>query len=160
MDTDLKDRLVQTMLRFKKVGMTFPPGLDIRMGELMVMRSIEAAKPCDGKDVFVSDIHGHYCMTKPAISQILNRLEKKQYVRRKIDKTDRRKIAVTLTPMGQDVLARAKVYADDMLGTVISRFGEDNTHRLIELFTRLTDVSQQVKQEFLNSSNEGGNAID
>lgn len=163
MDTDLRDRLLQTMLRFKKLGMIFPPGLDIRMGELMVMKSIIDAKPGDGKNVFVSDLHGHHFMTKPAISQILNGLEKKGYVHRKIDKEDRRKIAVTLTPKGQNILVQTKAYTDDMIGTVIARFGEDNTRQLIELFISLTDISEQVKQEFLNSDSKedkGDNAID
>lgn len=160
MDTDLRDRFVQTMLRFKKLGMIFPPGLDIRMAELIVMKSIEEANPSDGKNVFVSDIHGHHFMTKPAISQILNGLENKEYIRRKMDKTDRRKIAVTLTPKGQNILAQTKEFADDMIGTVISRFGEDNTRQLIELFSRLADISEDVKQEFLNSDNKGDNALD
>ncbi len=160
MDTDLRDRLVQTMLRFKKLGMIFPPGLDIRMGELIVMKSIEEAIPCDGKDVFVSDIQGHHFMTKPAISQILNGLEKKEYIHRRIGKKDRRKIAVTLTPKGQDILVQTKAYADNMLETVISRFGEDNTRQLIELFSRLTDISEDMKQEFLNTDNKGDNALD
>lgn len=160
MDRDLRDRLVQTMLRFKKLGMIFPQGLDIRMGELMVMKSIEDATPGDGKNIFVSDIQGQHFMTKPAISQILNGLEKKEYLHRKIDKTDRRKIAVTLTPKGLDILAQSKAHADNMLEAVISRFGEDNTQQLIELFTRLTDVSEQVKQEFLNSDKKGDDVID
>lgn len=172
MDTDLKDRLLQTMLRFKKLGMVFPPGLDIRMGELMVMRSIIDAKPSDGKNVFISDLHGHHFMTKSAISQILNGLEKKEYISRRIDKGDRRKIAVTLTPNGQDILAQTKAYTDDIIGTVIARFGEDDTRQIIELFIRLTDISEQVKQEFLDSDHKedkevkedkedkGGNAID
>lgn len=160
MDRDLRDRLVQTMLRFKKLGMIFPQGLDIRMGELMVMKSIEDATPGDGKNIFVSDIQGQHFMTKPAISQILNGLEDKAYLRRKIDKTDRRKIAVTLTPKGLDILAQSKAHADNMLEAVISRFGEDNTQQLIELFTRLTDVSEEVKQEFLNSDKKGDDVID
>ncbi|NLX94120.1 MAG: winged helix-turn-helix transcriptional regulator [Clostridiales bacterium] len=160
MDEDLRNRFVQTMLRFKKMGIVFPPELDIRMGELMVMKAIEGAAPSEGNDVFVSDIHSYHFMTKPAISQILNGLEEKKYVRRKIDKADRRKIAVTLTPKGKDILAQTKEFADDMIGTVISRFGEDNTRQLIELFTQLTDVSEEVKQEFLNQDNKGGNALD
>ncbi|HZK39081.1 MAG TPA: MarR family transcriptional regulator [Clostridia bacterium] len=172
MDTDLRDRLLQTMLRFKKLGIVFPPELDIRMGELMVMRSIKNAQSDDGKSVFISDLHGHHFMTKSAISQILNSLEKKEYVRRRIDKEDRRKIAVTLTSNGQSILARTKAYTDDMIDTVISRFGEDNTRQIIDLFIDLTDISEQVKQEFLNSDNKkdkkdkkdkenkGGNAID
>lgn len=140
MDGNLKEQLIRVMLRFKKLGMTFPLGFDIRMGELFVMNGIAGNTSC-------SDIQSNLYITKPAVSQILNTLEKKGYVNREIDKSDRRKISVTLTPQGQEILKETKKYADMTLGTTISRFGEENTRQLISLLTQLVDISEEIKHE-------------
>ena len=160
MDTELRDRLVHSMFRFKKLGMIFPPGIDIHMGELFVMKSIEGNSSCPAHSSPVSDLPKHLMISKPAMSQLLNGLEKKGYIIREIDKLDRRKISVTLTPEGQNILTRTKDYADSMLETVISRFGEENTRQLIELFTRLTDISEEVKLESLNTDSKGDHTLD
>jgi DNA-binding MarR family transcriptional regulator len=161
MDSALKEQFIRTMMKFRKIGMIFPPDIDIRMGELIVMNGIEGHFPpgmhCDDencrfgirKKTCVSDLHSMHHITKPAISQILNGLEKKGYIVREIDKTDRRKIAVELTNKGRDVLKRSKEYADDMLEKTIAQFGEDNTRKLIELFSQLIDISENLRKETL-----------
>jgi DNA-binding MarR family transcriptional regulator len=160
MDNALRDRLMHAMFRFKKVGMIFPPGLDIHMGELFVMRSIDGTGPCPEHNNAVSDLPKHMMISKPAMSQLLNGLEKKGYISREIDKSDRRKISAALTPKGEEVLAATKAYADEMLDTVIARFGEENLLQLLALFTRLTDISEEVRQEMLNNEEKGDNALD
>lgn len=159
MDAELKEQLIRTMMRFKKVGMAFPPDLDIRMGELMIMNGIAGHFPqgmCFGdekcqfdehKKIYVSNLQRMHHITKPAISQMLNGLENKGYISREMDKQDRRKVSVTLTEIGQDILKRSKKYTDSMLDKTISRFGEDNTRKLIELFSQLIDISEQIRNE-------------
>jgi DNA-binding MarR family transcriptional regulator len=160
MDNELRDLLVHTMFRFKKVGMIFPPGLDIHMGEFFVMKAIEGNTAWPEHNSSVSDMPKQLMISKPAMSQLLNGLEKKGYLVREIDKLDRRKISVTLTPKGQDILVLTKDYADNMLETVISRFGEDNARQLVKLFTRLTDISEEVKREANNTEDKGDHQLD
>ena len=160
MDNELRDRLMHAMFRFKKVGMIFPPGLDIHMGELFVMRSIDGTGPCPAHNSAVSDLPKHMMISKPAMSQLLNGLEKKGYISREIDKSDRRKISAALTPKGEEILGVTKDYADKMLDTVIARFGEENLLQLLALFTRLTDILEEVRQEMLNNDDKGDNTLD
>lgn len=160
MDNELRDRLIHAMFRFKKVGMIFPPGLELHMGELYVMRSINGKCPCPEHNNAVSDLPKHMMISKPAISQLLNGLEKKGYINREIDKSDRRKISATLTPKGEEILGVAKDYADKMLDTVIARFGEENILQLLALFNRLTDISEEVRQEMLNNDGKGDYTLD
>jgi hypothetical protein len=47
-----------------------------------------------------------------------------------------------------------------MLDTVIARFGEENLLQLLTLFTRLTDISEAVRQEMLNNDDKGDNTLD
>ncbi len=157
MDQSLKEQLVHAMFRFRKAGMTFPPGLDIRMSELFLMNGIAENASCPDKNVSVSDIQGDLPITKPAVSQMLNALEKKGYINREIDKSDRRKIAVTLTAQGLEILKQTREFADQAMETVISRFGEGNTRHLIELITLMADISEDLKRETLQANMKGEN---
>jgi DNA-binding MarR family transcriptional regulator len=91
---------------------------------------------------------------------MLNSLEKKGYVSRAIDKTDRRRISVTLTAEGMKVLKAMTQYMDQTLGTTVMRFGEENTRQLISLFTLLADISEDVQAEAMAAYRKGVNPID
>jgi DNA-binding MarR family transcriptional regulator len=160
MDRALKEQLVNATLRFKRTGMMFSSGLDIHMGELIVMKAISSHISCSDRNVYVSDIQGSLYITKPAVSQLLNALEKKGYVRRRIDEDDRRKIAVTLTSKGRETLKRTTEDIDRMLGTVIVRLGEENARELIRLFTRLADIAEELKQEASKANKRGDDRFD
>lgn len=156
---DLRMQLVHAMMRFKKVGMAFPPELDIRMGELFFMNSIAGNTSRSDKNVSVSDIHSSLYVTKPAVSQMLGSLEKKGYIRRETDKGDRRRIAVTLTPEGRRIQKQTQEYVDRRLETVISRFGEDNTRELVRLFTLLADISEDISRTAAQPGGEGDDQL-
>jgi len=146
-DTDLRDQLVRAMLRVKKLGMTFPPDVDIRLGELHVLRGIAESASCPGRSVCVSDIQGSLCMTMPAVSQLLSSLEKKGYVAREIDRGDRRRVAVSLTQPGREILTRTSAYTNRIYARTIDRFGEENTRQLIALLDHLADILDGMKRE-------------
>lgn len=149
MDNALKEQLMRSMFRIRKVGMTFHQGFDINMGEIVVMNGI--AKNASGLDkkICVSDIQTNLYITKPAVSQIFSSLEKKGYISREVDTNDRRKILVTLTPKGHEVVKHMKDYSNKMLSEIISRLGEDDTKQLIDLFNRFADISEDLKTETL-----------
>jgi len=147
MDRVLKEQLVQTMLRFKKIGMTFPLRLDIRIGELFVLNEIKEHSCCQDRSMNITEIQNNLFITKPAVSQILNSLERKGYVIRNIGKHDRRKIEVILTPEGKKVSEQAREFVDKNLEIVISRFGEENTKQMTTLFSKFADIFEEMKRE-------------
>ena len=85
-------------------------------------------------------------ISKPAVSQMYKSLEKKGYIYRETDKNDRRKVVVTLTPKGHEILQQVKEYFDDRLAEIITEFGEENTIQLIELFNRFADISESLNK--------------
>lgn len=147
MNKTLKEQLARSMFRFRKVVMILHTGFDMSMGEIAVMNGVAEKATGNEKNMCVSDIQNNLHITKPAVSQIYSALEKKGYIIREIDTNDRRKILVTLTPKGQEVLKAMKVQSGKMLDDVISRLGEADTRHLIELFNRLVDISDDIKQE-------------
>ena len=160
MDSQLKDQLVFAMLRLRKVSMVFPSEFDIRMSELILMRKIVSNTSCPDQNFQASDLSSHLFITKPAVSQMLNSLEKKGYISREIDKNDRRKRAVTLTAEGQEILRLTKAFMDRKIETTIRRFGEENTKQLIALFSLLSDISEELNQENIQPKDKGEDHLD
>ncbi len=155
MDQSLKEQLISSMYRLKKIGMTLPQDYEIRMEELIMLKRIAHCQEDPDRTVNVSDLQTMLHITKPAVSQMLNGLEKKGFVHRAIDPTDRRKVVVTLTGAGEAVLKRSKKYADHTLEQIIFRFGEANTRELIRLLGLMADISADMKQELLETTTTG-----
>lgn len=142
MDQTLKEELARSMFRFRKVGVTFPAELGVNMAELFVMGMI--SENGSYGSICMSDIQNELFITKPAVSQILNTLEDKGFIIREINKNDRRKIVLTLTPKGAGFWEKMREYTDNIIIQIISRFGEENMKQLLKLFNHFADISEEV----------------
>ncbi|NLA86495.1 MAG: MarR family transcriptional regulator [Clostridiales bacterium] len=120
------------------------------MGEFTLLMGISNNSPCRDNNVCLSDIHSHLHVTKPAVSQMLNSLEKRGFILREIDKNDRRKISILLTQKGQAALTQAKEYMDQRMDLMLTRFGTENALQLIALLNILADVTEDVAQSILS----------
>ncbi len=148
----VKHDLIRALMRFKKVALIFPAGVNLHMGELFVL-GVVADGECDPeKQNYMSDLHTRLHVSKPAISQILNSLEKKGYLCRAIDKTDRRRIQVKLTDMGQDVTKQMREHIERTFNAIIERVGEEDVETMIRLMNRFAEVSEAVRDEMQQES--------
>lgn len=157
MDSTVTEQLVKSIFRFRKVAMIFHVGLDLNMGEIAVMKGIAEKAAGNSSSMCVSDIQNKLHITKPAVSQIYGSLEKKGYIIREIDSADRRKINVTLTAKGRDILDEMVKRAGKFLNEVVSRLGETDTKHLIDLFNRFADISDEIRRESTQETNQNGN---
>ncbi|MDR3293376.1 MAG: MarR family transcriptional regulator [Clostridiales bacterium] len=156
----LKENLMRSIFRFKKVGVAVPQGesggeledLDISPSELFCMKSFSENSLESEKNVCSTDMQNLLYITKPAISRILTSLEEKGYVEREINKRNRRKLTVTLTDKGAETLRRAEKKVDEALSEVIRRFGESETLQFIEIFNRFADIADEVSGKFLQTN--------
>ncbi|MHB8962801.1 MAG: MarR family winged helix-turn-helix transcriptional regulator [Saccharofermentanales bacterium] len=149
MDKDLQDQFLRAIMRFKKTEMHFPPDCDINMSEFIIMMKLLGNCTGSGKNVYVSDMKNGLFISKSAVSQLLNSLEGKGYIKRDIDTVDRRKISVILTQSGRDTMNRMKEFFDNLLFETISRLGEEDAQQLVVLFNRLVDRMEDIKRENL-----------
>ena len=147
MGSSLKDSFISASFRFKKVDACYPSACRIPLSEWVVMDKITNGCICTSSRLNVSEIQTCMHLSRPAISQILNSLEKKGYIIRDIDLNDRRKIYVTATPRGSEVLKRTRTSYEQVLQEVVTRFGEDEMFRLIESLNRLVDIYELIDQE-------------
>ena len=144
MDKNLTEELLYAMFRFKKSGLSFSSQFNIRIGEFYMMKNI-LENSQDAKNTYVLDIQDNLYVTKPAVSQMLNSLENKGYIKREINKSDRRKIVITLTEDGKKILEKMQNNVDNVIGEIILRFGEEDTEQLIKLINRFADISEQTE---------------
>lgn len=152
MDNSMQRQFFATMMRFKKMSASFPVKCEIQINELMIMESISKGCACSNQHFCVSKIQENLHITKPAVSQILNSLEKKGYIAREINPHDRRKISVKTTKTGDEILAQSLQLYDDMLCELFHRFGEDNIADLMAQLEELTCIFQTLKEELEESS--------
>lgn len=144
MDNDIKEKYLKSMLRFKKSGMRFPTECDIQWSELLIMEKI--CHDCTGGGTYinVSEIQENMYISKPAVSQTLNNLEKKGYIVREIDMQDRRRISVQPTSTGEEVLTRSVSNYDEKIRTLCEEFGQDDMDKLLELLNKLADLMDNL----------------
>ena len=86
-------------------------------------------------------------ISKPAVSYILNTLEKKNYIVREIDPQDRRKISISATPEGVSAARRSAEKYNQAWEELLLQFGEDNMRQLVELLTSLNELSCSLGQK-------------
>lgn len=91
-------------------------------------------------------------VSKPAVSQILRSLEKKQLIERATCEHDRRVVYVRLSRHGYQVIHNSQQFFYRFLGKVIEQLGKDNTQTLISLLHRMNQIIlsldwKTVKQE-------------
>ena len=113
-------------------------GLAIR-GEMFALNFLYR----HGSTVLPSEISEKMGISTARIASILNALEGKELITRRIDPTDRRKILVELTEEGG---ARAVAHREEMLQgaeRVLRKMGEDDTRELLRLLGKLFDVMKE-----------------
>lgn len=142
-DTNIRDKLIRVMHRMRRETVHIADALDPSPGEFMALMRV--LKCGGGPELSVSDIQGGLNVSKPAVSQILNTLEKKKLILRSIDASDRRKISVTLTQDGERTLERAKLTIDSRMDEFIERFGRDDALELIRLADKLFYVLDEMR---------------
>lgn len=151
---DVKEQLMVSLFKARKIGMAFPTGMnaqlkewDVNMAELALMKAIEGNDIDSEDNAGIADIQNFLFTTKSAISQMFGTLEKKDYLNRVVDKGNRRKLIVTLTPKGQEVLNIMEDKMNLLLTKIVSHVGEENTLQLIRSINLFADAMEEIKDE-------------
>ena len=115
---------------------------------LMAMRTIRRSQRSNAdislQGVKMSDISRYLDISKPAVTQIVNDLEKRGYVERVLTKNDRRLVCVRITEDGDKILDRGEEEYQEKLMQVTEILGEQDTHELIRIITKLSGALEKV----------------
>ncbi len=143
MDKELKERFFSTMMCFRKLESAFSVECEMQMNEMAILHNITgncSCQECTCMNLDVPKMQEKLQISKPAVSYILNALEKKNYIVREIDPKDRRKITITTTPEGEAAAERSLERYDSIWSDILLHFGEENMRQLLDLLSELNDL--------------------
>lgn len=141
MELELRGQFISLITRFKKIDICASSSSQLQVSEMAIM-----IRALPEGNVNVSEIHQSLHISKAAVSQTLNTLEKKGYIIRKIDPADRRKIMVTVTLVGESELKKAKRLYDETMDRVLEQFGLENTKTFIKLMEDLIKIIEEMER--------------
>lgn len=144
MEPGLKEQLTGAIIRFKRADNCLSFQTRLQISELAVMGRAYGSCTYPEKGMCVSEIQQTLHVSKPAVSQILNSLEKKGYIVRAIDPADRRKITVTVTASGEAELEDCQKCYSELLDRVLEQLGLENAKILIDQLNRLMDILEKL----------------
>jgi DNA-binding MarR family transcriptional regulator len=143
MKNELHNELLRSLFRLKKITHTFRPAAlpkedEMNLASCTLLYHIKE----HGGDLSGEKIRNELSVTKPAVSQMLSCLEKKGFLTREINKENRRRIVLSLTEKGAEFIEKTQRETEERLAGIIKRFGENETHRLIELINRFLSIME------------------
>ena len=139
MSSELREEFFTSIVHFRKLESALSSTCEMQMNEMVILQSIAGTccRECPCMNLDVPKIQKKLNISKPAISYILNTLEKKNYITREIDSKDRRKVSISATPEGRAAAEQSKKKFDELWNEILTRFGEDNMRQLIGLMGEL-----------------------
>jgi DNA-binding MarR family transcriptional regulator len=152
----LIDRLVQTIFRFKQIENAFrtfsltplqktsqQTASNVSIAEVVVLKGIKD-HVFDSGEVTIPDL---LCISRAAVSQLLNGMEQNGYILREINKANRRKHSLSLTQNGRTIVEEHEHRFVELLAEIVDRFGEKDMKQLIRLSGRFMDTIEKIKTE-------------
>ncbi|MFT8890008.1 MAG: MarR family transcriptional regulator [Ethanoligenens sp.] len=151
MDQALSKKLLCKIFKFKKATAQLSNSSDVSLNEVLAMTIVGSQSGKSEKSLLAAELGETLCITNSAVSQMLTSLEKKGFVYRDINASDKRQYRFMLTNEGRRVTQQMEDEIDKTMRRIILRFGED---RILEFMDMLDDFS-----EILTLPNENENTI-
>jgi DNA-binding MarR family transcriptional regulator len=141
MDYDaLAEEFVMNMRSAQAAMKHKPLPEDIR-GETLVLFCVESK---GGKTV-PSEISDMICVSSARVATVLNGLEDKGFITRRIDVDDRRKIIVEITPKGTEHVNELQKKQIGMVKDILISLGEEDAEELVRIVGRLAEVLSKIE---------------
>ena len=139
MSGELREQFFTSILHFRKLEAALSSECEMQMNEMAILHSIAGTccRECPCMNLDVPKMQKKLHISKPAISYILNTLEKKNYITREIDPKDRRKVSISATPEGKTAAEESMKRYDELWSEILMQFGEENMKELIRLIQEL-----------------------
>lgn len=139
----LQSELMQIMQRLKKIRLNI-------LSEQLIYSEYCALEQIDryvtehpgSIGIYVSELADSMKIVPSSASRLLNTMEGKGLITRKVDTGNRRNIFVCLTPAGREILISTARDMDFLKSQIIRRMGTEDISRLIGLWGRLADIME------------------
>ncbi|MFT9057459.1 MAG: MarR family transcriptional regulator [Ethanoligenens sp.] len=151
MDQALSKKLLCKIFKFKKATAQLSSSSGVSLNEVLAMTIVDSQSEKSEKSLLAVQLGETLCITNSAVSQMLTSLEKKGFVYRDINESDKRQYRFMLTNEGRQVTQQMEDEIDRTMRRIILRFGED---RILGFMDMLDDFS-----EILTLPNKNGNTV-
>ena len=101
---------------------------------------------CEGKRLISTQLAKRLCITRSAVSQIVNNLESRGIVKRVADSVDKKIAYVELTDSSLEVYQSAKESAERSVGKIVEEFGRENLDQLLALSDKFWKVVENISE--------------
>lgn len=149
MSSSLREQFFTSIIHFRKLESALSSECEMQMNEMVILHSIAGTccQECPCMNLDVPKIQKKLHISKPAISYILNALEKKNYITREIDPKDRRKVSISATPQGRAAAEESMKKYNALWDEILIHFGEDNMRQLVDLVHSLDELYADLAEK-------------
>ncbi len=136
---ELTEQLLNSIYEFgkHKAAKTIGSNLKGETFTLMYLQ-LKGAEVSPGELVNVMEI------SSARVAALLNSLEKKELISRKIDPADRRKIVVKLTEKGQEKADNCRECSNRMVRAMLEWIGEEDARHLLRICRKVTEYVAEM----------------
>ncbi len=92
------------------------------------------------------DLAKNLSLSATSLTRVLERLENRQLVERSIDKEDRRRIWVSLTPQGRNMLDTIKPWHDSPLARALDSLPQETLDQISEVATQIVEAVKALPE--------------
>ncbi len=122
--------------------------IDMTPGELaLVYHAAIHRKQTNGQNMTVAEAAEVLRVSVPAISRTLKNLERKGYVSRVTDESDRRSVRISITDTGNDVLIKNLRRSTQVMDDILARFTDEELHSMIALHSKFVKAVSDTISE-------------
>jgi len=115
-------------------------------GELS-LRQLSALQMIEGESTTLGDVARRLMVTPAVVTGLIDRLEKRDYVRRVASSGDRRRVNLALTEAGKNAAKRAELRLIDEVGGKMANFSAEELKTLERGLDLLDRVVQELEGE-------------
>lgn len=142
-------QLMTTFMRFKKINRrVFTPG-KLSHSEMGVISALIMATEGDAEtyNVKMSEISHRLRITRPALTQSVDKLEKAGYIERVFLQSDRRATYLKLTEQGKAVFQEEKKRMVTAIASLLQKMGEEDAKEFVRLTGKLMTIVMEERGE-------------
>ncbi|AMC93607.1 hypothetical protein AOC36_06290 [Erysipelothrix larvae] len=144
METNKRNEFFTALNRLRKFPHHMRVDGTMQFTELMILMNIQRAEEFPESKFNVKKIQKFLNISQSAVSQTIASLEDKGYIRRDIDPNDRRKFALTLTPLGSDTIHTMNARMDEMMDEIFESISDEEIKQFSAFTQKLVEAGQRV----------------
>lgn len=145
--TQLAEVFLSTMFVLQKIDMHRSINESMRGGHLVLHYLYRQKRP-----ILPSEIGQYMKISSARVAVVLNNLEKKNLLTRRIDPNDRRKILVELTDEGKDMSRAHERKILENTTELFRMLGEHDSQEFVRIMTKIADVVIEKQKAERDSS--------